>query len=640
MDYVVREEVDRRQVIRRENDIERIQNYKNNIERITLTRLSLLMADYGNRHDNSVIRRFMNRLLAMTQDGESHRIILVLDQSSENQDYRLLYHTMHDHLWKETFESILLRRKTTYLSSGCKKKPGENHIFFQHDRYHDYACPFFQNIYLIFMEAFFIDKNDSSKETFRCRFIKKKKLNIQFSLPTLLDELQNQDSTLYEIYSPDVLKRKLNKRQEKWDNGHYETPCPDPSYEKLPDNCITEWEQNYRTNNGALSQNFYDYHLKEVEKIINAEYIKICRSSFLWNETFNVSNIFFSVRMFSRDSKRFPTANNKNGTYPYDVYTIIPEQQYSHLSSALSRLTKRSHKGKRFKGRDDFFWREIKSLKGRKKILSETQTRWGDYARALSDMTYNGGFVRLAMHTFPENSANRLGNNIWEKAQDKELSDKILREDPEFLDYRRIVYHHYIMSLATPHATDAKLFLIPSMIGGSPWCCMAFLLHAQNNDLHQTWVNGYIIYHDIYKQVIHNIGSEVTTLYMDELRNLYYEILLYAFDNKESFDASDFIYQFNLRTKYLCRIYPFQQVILKKNPNTDKKNPRELDFIINLNDNPYFSKSTDYAFLDCSKIKNHFAGIPDPYRERIQMIAQQNEDFRSLLENLSKDTPH
>jgi len=634
---------DRRKNFRRDEDIGKEKEHHERFARASLTQVSLISADYENGHDRSGIRQVLNRLLAMMQTEDGHKAILVFKKETENKDCRLLYHTMHDPFWKDAFEDRLKKE-----SGYCYMKG--DYLFLKTNHFKDRAVNFVDDIYFGFVHLDFkFEHGLACNEIKKLKLLTKHALEKRFFLPRLLDDYSKKDSLLHGIFSPKKLNKQFEERGEsdKWEKGRYLIDAPDIKEIKFPEDKISLWDDKYRNGDDILSQDFYDDHRKKIVGLFDREYENIRDSRILWDGSDNLPNILFSIRVFSRTTERYITPNAQ-GAYLYDVKTIIPPAQRKDIENALKKIKKENIGKKIFRGEHNFFWAEIDEINRLEKlILSEKNKKikeehvdnqneifdqifstleqgYEDGSRTLSDMVYSGGYVRVAINPIPENGAYRIGKDAWESIINNRIKSIFA------IDYRRVVYLHYIMALIVPSEKRTQMLLIPGFVSGSPWCCMVYVANPKNNK-HKRWMDGYHFYHNIHRQVIKSLRRNLKKLYLSELKELFLCLtkgFMYFIDEgeKESLAPSKFIDNFNSRAKFLCRVYPIDYVSLSMSDNEviedcQRAHHQIFNFSFNVlvNNNPYFntSKNKKSYLLSFDEIKNSFNSI---YGELISEI--------------------
>jgi len=557
-------------------------------ERLSLMKHSLLSTNYQNQNTKIGVRRLLNRLLAMIQ---GHTIIVVLEKREQEKDYRVLFHTMHDPLWKSMFEEKL---SEIGIVEG-------DHIYLKHSDHQEHLHKIFDDIFLAFINVDLPINYSPSFEFIQNAILK------DFFVTYFLTDFQNDKDLLYALCKSDSIAEKFKRRGEKWENGRYKIHHPDLEHKNLPIQWPSKWERKHKN----WPEDFYNEHFEKISTLFDEQYQQIYDSPLLSNNLTTIPNIIFSIRMFSREKERYSGKTESEGHYLYDVRTIIPKTQQEHIRQVFKDMEKSHFKDKYFNGAHEFFWQEIKngskSDERIEKILEDMQSPYGYGARALSDMIFSGGFVRIATDPFPENGIYRLHKTLWDEAQRLfSGTDTYTKEEYEkFIDYRRMVYHYYMTAAMTPKGKGTEVFLAPGLVGGSPWCSLAFLINKENDD-HQKWIDCFHFYHDIHQLIMHNLRNSLKRHFLKEIAELMSDLTKSL--TKKHFgkrQIEDFGYNFNIRAEYLSRIYPFRLIqLIYCEPNT-KGIEYELElkfnnhfFEIRLSDNPFFTKNTVYNFLN------------------------------------------
>lgn len=588
----------------------------NRNEKITLIKHSLLSAIYQNRHEKVEIWQLLNRFLALIQD---HVVIVVLSKQEEQNRYKIIYHTMFDPVWQNEFEKELQRKGEVegdhiYWSNEYCESGNNSYILHETKRFAFFIANFSHN-----------DRGSYDPPVFE--LCSEDKLE-EYCIPDLLREFSSNDehaprkkqTLLNNLYLSEKLNDKFQYREQFWEKGNY--------------NARKLYSDETRHVESLIE---FDKFLPETLKAVKAvypkwpqDYFKIQHSiiSSIFEKTFNdikdspifftestlhtgnllihdpPTNVIFSIRSFSTDRMRY-RGKSDSPHYPYEVRTFLPDSQKKQLRNVLGSLKKENIPESRlFNGNDSFFWDHLE--KGEiDEIFNIIESPEGETARALSDMVFTSGFVRVSDSPFRTKGINRLDKHVWEKAQEGIMTD----------DYKRLVCHHYLGYVMVPIAKQLSAFLVPVQVSGTPWGCLAFFYDSGNNDnTHKRWVQNYHYYFSLSDHVFSDIRSRLKMLFLASIEELYGLLVNYFFgtasEKKFPDDKSVFASTFNQCAKIVARMYPFDLVILGgislKESSASYKVVNKAQLPIQLIENPYYTRRITKSFTSYKEIIHCF----------------------------------
>lgn len=570
---------------------------KERIERVSLIRHSLLSTRYQNRHHKVGISQLLNRFFALLQD---YTIIVVLEGNKyDSQEFKIIYHTMQDPVWQKDFEAFLENKG---------EKRGD-HIYWKAKDCSKDVHPIHRTKLFAFYHADFrsLDRTPYGAPP----FIPYDEAELEESFITdLLDEFHRENTLLHELYFNEELNERFKDREECWENGHYNPRLlsisdPRPISEIIkfssPPNIIKSILGN--AYEGGWPNGFFKQQDQKIEGLFNDLYKTIHDSPLLHKYTDHdqqesLPNIIFSARRFTQEELRYKGKPEvKKAHYPYRSRTYLSEKQKEKISTLFKKLKKSDiPKDRKFDGKDDFFWEEIKNEKF-DYIFNIVEMPEGLNARCLSDMAYAGGFVWVSDNPYGTQGRDRLDQDIWEQANRK--TNKVISDD-----YKRLVYHHYIDFVIAPTGSKPSVMLVPIQVGAAAWGCISYVLNPDEDSRHDRWIDGYHFYHSISFHLVKEVRRQLKQLYFSAVQEIYYYLSLGLSDRVKNTDEKfidEFSKLFNKCTHELCRIYPFKQVKLARASSDDFGNImpvlNKYEHKISLEENLFFVERIKGSFI-------------------------------------------
>lgn len=213
---------------------------------------------------------------------------------------------------------------------------------------------------------------------------------------------------------------------------------------------------------------------------------------------YNIPNIFFAIRTFTRESQRF-SIDHFSG-YDYDVCFVTPgafgdqhgkqDGQVKDLLDFFTCLgaTSATHQNVNYFRNscnnvpiaaelDDWFWKTIASPDGAETMVRKFRSWIGTQTRSFSDAAFTSGLSQIRF-PFEQGGIRRIAGAL--NAQ--KLSD-LPRDSQE--DAERIVSAYYLMagmagSLFDPERKEIRLLLTPIEVGGTTWAVAGHLVAAKS----------------------------------------------------------------------------------------------------------------------------------------------------------------
>ena len=571
-------------------------------ERITLVRNSLLSAHYQTRWTEVGVWQVLNRCFLFLQRPTA---IVLLDAPCGAGHRRILYHTLADPLWKSDFETWLVTDAPEGLGAirfsclsesdraACTRSAGmtparrvlDDTLFLPKPIADRRGVPLFgdSEIRAIFVS---IDTSpNKEKPHYRPLALSEYRLDEE-----LFDTVFNAAHTK-RLRLPEHISQHLQDLGEQWADGRMKHDTIPLTFEDAPpgDISIKTFLQKDNDRRKYAEQPgrpyaFFERQHEAIRGIIERQYSKIFESPLLSPNQQNPANIFFFVKSFTNDFRRFvhvrEVQDEKKCIYAHSVRPVLPPSQRAHLANAflnfyaqcadfpdrdpkvpasyrLQSVTRDSpdvssitdpglpyayaaqdDQGKmcrfaRSIGDDSFFWEELDAAahdkdrrpphKALNDIFERMEAPFGQWARSITDPVLESGYLHIKTYPFSSNAQERV--------------HKSLLDNPESNDYRRLVYYHYALSLMTPHNHNISALLVPGYVGACPWLCVGFLTptpeaassdnqarsEAPEHDT-QRWNDNYHFYHSISRYIVRGIRSKIKDHYLSELGYWYTEI--------------------------------------------------------------------------------------------------------------------
>jgi hypothetical protein len=617
-------------------------------ERIILVRNSLLSAHYQTRWTEVGVWQVLNRCFLFLQRPTA---IVLLDKQCGNGHRRILYHTLADPLWKSDFERWLNtddpedeglglgavrfsqlppaeQAKCTLSAGGPRERYILDHALFLPDTIADPdpdpdpgPRPRPRGVSLfgdaepraIFVS---IDTSPNEKPKYRPLSLSECGLNEH-----LFETVFNAAHTK-RLQIPKHISKHLQSLGEQWADGKMKPDNIPLTFDDAPPGGISLKTFLDPQNAG---HGFFERQHEAIRDIIERQYSKIFESPLLSPTQQNPPNIFFFVKSFTNDFRRFVHVREKQDPkkciYAHSVRAVLPPSQRDHLAHAflnfyaqcaelpdsdptvaasycMQSVTRDSqdvpyayaqqnaqgqmHRFLNSIGDDSFFWEELaaaaRDTKERpaetlKDIFERMEKPFGQWARSITDPVLESGYLHIKTHPFSSSAQERV--------------HKSLLNNRESNDYRRLVYYHYALSLMTPHDLEISALLIPGYVGGCPWLCIGFLTptpkgpssdhparaEAPEKDRNR-WNDNYHFYHSVSRYVVRGIRSKIKDHYLDEIGYWYTEIgaqiLSEAFERQGTAEKGPSLHtllqelprQVNPAYRALARVFPFVLIVV------------------------------------------------------------------------------
>lgn len=605
-------QAERRQSPRRGNDVLRTEA----AERALMLAQSLIGTNYQNRSERDGIRNFIACMQLALQEPMA---IVLLRRHPQSEDYLVLYHTLLDPLGKDHFES--------YLHTAFTSKVVDDNLLLPAAELGNRVFNIHANYYLMLFRLINYENDINKPPQYHCVNSDSGDIQIEEYLRYF-----SSNSHILPQFVSDAMTRAFDRR------------ALSPNWRKGK---IWRQEQSVKLDYDFFSTSetefdldpFFQSHFRKISKIFDESYESIRDSPLLKINQFQPPNIMFSVRMFDRTTARMSKlCKGEAGAYNYGVRGLVPKAQKRDIRAALETL-RRIQKDPRFEayrcdrveqrfyfpkpalnhlsyeqltegdfplggnanfgGDSEFFWRLIESDEGFERLCRELESPYGDDARALSDSVFTSGFISVATDPFVKSRAMRLSHKKW-IAGDRDL------------DYRRLVYYHYLLSMAAAGAGSMSALVLPGRVGGSVWFTLGYFFTDQE-PYHRRWQNCYHFYHNVATYFIRSIRGSGKRLYLKEMRRLFKRLIGEAIPAfYDGLRVEQYGTLINAYFTLMCRVYPFAKVQVQQlggAVNHDAEHVltceilrRRYQFAVYLSDNPYFESTTGASYLSLAEV--------------------------------------
>lgn len=604
---------ERRNALRRHDDVLRAEA----AERALLLAQSLIGANYQNRSERDGIRNFISCIQLVLQ--EPMAVVLLRRQSQDAAEYLVVYHTVLDPLVKDHFEEHLHTSFDSYVRKHNLFIPAEkinNKVFNIHTDY-----------FVMMFRLVNFEREQGNPAEYHCLDNDSDDVQISEYLRYF-----NSSSQVLPHFVSDSMVKEFDKRSsgEYWHKG---------KIWRREQHVNLDYDFIASANSSIDFGRFYDEQFKKISAIFDESYESIRDSPLLKSNQFQPPNIMFCLRMFDRTTERMSElCKSQDGAYKYGVRGLIPKSQKRDIRAALKTLrqiqqdpsfeqfrcdpvAERFYFPKPtsnnityqqlseadfppsgnavFGGDSDFFWRMIDSEENFDVVCQEIEHAYGDQARAISDSVFCSGFISVANDPFIRARAMRLTHKKW-------------IQGPRDIDFRRLVYYHYLMSMAAPGGGSMSSLVLPGRVSGSVWFTLGYYFTDQEPQ-HRRWLNCYHFYHNVATFFIRSIRGSAKRLYLAELKHLLHRIVnevLPAMYGEIGIEK--YLLLINAYFTLMCRVYPFALVELQHSSAALNASARErfdceilgvnYHLIVVLKDNPYFESTTGATYITAETV--------------------------------------
>ncbi len=610
--------VERRSDVRRRSDRAR----SHAAERALLLAHSLAAANYQNRTEKEGIRQFLNCIQLVLQ--EPLAVLVLRKDPGQQDDFIVLYHTLLDPLVKTHFETYLFEEFSAYAV--------EHNLFVPAHQFSDRVFKIHAHYYVALIRLIDFDREINHPSKFEFVLNSHQDAQLREYLSYFSDR-----SHLLSYFVSDELSQAFDSRAQAryWSEGKIKLRelSTDLHYDFMG-------EQQY----GIDYEIFFQDQFEKIKLLFDDAYEAIRDSSLLKYNDIQPPNIMFALRMFDRTNPRVANSDYPQGIYPYGVRGLIPKKQRQEMTRALETLRRMQRdrqferlkydaKARRFYfpkpkqrrtlydqlteddfpangnacfgGDSEFFWQKILSDEDFEKIFCEIEQGYGDRARALSDMVFCSGVVSVAQNPFTETRGMRMCYEKWMNGE-------------RDTDYRRLVYYHYLMSMAAPGAGSVSALITPGRVGGCAWFSMGFCFTDKEPE-QDRWLKCYHFYHNVATYFTRSIRISAKRLYLKELKSLFYQLIDIAIPTSyPNLGLEYYVEMINPYCRLLCRVYPFRQILLQHVPEPELTGGKDefyavirgkpLFFRVQLVDNPYFESTTDATYVRMDEVVDSLGG--------------------------------
>lgn len=379
----------------------------------------------------------------------------------------------------------------------------------------------------------------------------------------------------------------------------------------IPENKFILKSEEEEINN--LDNLFFSSLIKENEGILDSIYSKInhvpnniLRSIINDTSYYELPNIFFFTRFYSRKKERFKTEDFEG--YSYNIRMVIPESQQKSILSYLIEIQKRGKeetlrrsnssyhgldKGNQLiESIDNYFWCLLNDSP--QKILDILMSNVGDNARSFTDSVFSSGTIHFR-EPFKIAGIDRIIKS------DCKTFDDIPEQDIK--DFIRIVSFYYIIDAMAPWVSDSGecnkyLILYPIEVSGKIMSIVGQAINMTKNEFldRNSWEAIYYFYHYVFLRVEIGYRSKIKQSYLKEISNnlkglLLKTILHGGLKSTKYEDIEKVIVDINKYVSYFSRFHSYNNIsisIKESDITSDITLFGEHDLLIKLKDNNYF----------------------------------------------------